>query len=51
MFQHLLIDSFIMSHVFGVYNQIQHKLGCTTSEGGWRLEILDLESTGIVLSM
>ena len=29
----------------------RHKLGCTTTKDGWRLEISDLESRGIVLSM
>ena len=34
--------------VFGVSNQGRHKLGCTTTEDGWRIEILDLGSRGIV---
>ena len=34
-----------------VSNQVQHKPGCTATEDGWRLEISDLESRGIVLSM
>ena len=29
----------------------RHKPGCTVTEDGSRLEILDLESTGIVLSV
>ena len=33
-----------------VFDQVQHKLGCTVTEDGYRLEILDLESRGIVLS-
>ena len=28
--------------VFGVADQVQHKLGCTTTEDGQRLEISDL---------
>ena len=36
-----------------VSDLVQHKPGCTASNDGWslRLEILDLESRGIVLSM
>ena len=30
---------------------VQHKPGCTATEDGQRLEISDLESRGIVLSM
>ena len=37
--------------VFGVSDQVRHKLGCTVTEDGWRLEILYLGSRGIVLSM
>ena len=36
--------------VFGVSDQVRHKPGCTATEDGWRLEISDLESRGIVLS-
>ena len=32
-------------------HQARHKLGCTITEDGLRLEILDLESRGIVLSL
>ena len=32
-------------------DQVWHKPACTVSEDGKRLEILDLESRGIVLSM
>ena len=31
-------------------DQVRHKPGCTVTEDGKRLEILDLESKGIVLS-
>ena len=32
-------------------DQVRHKPGCTVTEDGLRLEILDLESKGIVLSV
>ena len=32
-------------------DKILHKPGCTVTEDGWRLEILDLESRGILLSV
>ena len=35
--------------VFGVSDQVQHKPGCTVTEDGWRMEVLDLESTRIEL--
>ena len=34
--------------VFGVSDQVQHKLSCKTTEDGLRLKILDLENRGIV---
>ena len=34
-----------------VSEQVQHKPACTVTEDGYRLEILDLESRGIVISM
>ena len=37
--------------VFGVSDQVRHKPGCTATEDGWRLEISDLGSRGIVLSV
>ena len=36
--------------VFGVCDQVRHKPGCAATEAGWRLEILDIETLGIVLS-
>ena len=33
-----------------VFNQVQHKPACTVTDDGWRLEILDVESRGIVIS-
>ena len=37
--------------VFGVSDQVPHKPGCTATEDGLRLEISDLKSRGIVLSV
>ena len=37
--------------VFGVSNQVRQKPGCTATEDGKMLEISDLESRGIVLSV
>ena len=37
--------------VFVVSDQVQHIPGCTAAEDGWRLEISDLGSRGIVLSV
>ena len=37
--------------VFGVSDQVPHKPGCAITEYSYGLEILDLESRGIVLSM
>ena len=34
-----------------VSEQVQHKLTCTVAEKSYRLEFLDLESRGIVLSV
>ena len=36
---------------FWVSNQVRHKPGCATTDDGWRLEISDLGSRRIVLSM
>ena len=41
----------VRKSVFGVSNQVQHKPGCTATEDGYRLEILDLGGRGMVLSM
>lgn len=38
----LLLSSIMRKHVFGVFNQVWHKLGCTATEDGWRLGISDL---------
>ena len=37
--------------VIGVSDQVRQKPGCTTTEDGYKLEISDLGSRGIVLSM
>ena len=37
--------------VFEVYDQDRHKPGCTATEAGYRLEISDFGSVGIILSM
>ena len=37
--------------VFGVSDQVWHKLGCTATEDSYRLQILDQGSRGIVLSI
>ena len=37
--------------VFGVFDQVGCKSGCTTTEDGLRLENSDLEKRGIVLSL
>ena len=37
--------------VFRVSDLVRHKPGCTVTDDGWRLEISDLGSRGIVLSM
>ena len=34
-----------------VFEQVRHKLSCTSTEDGWRLEISGLESRRIVLSV
>ena len=33
-----------------VFEQVRHESSCTSTEDGLKLEILDLESTGIVLA-
>ena len=42
---------FVRKPVFGVSDQVRHKPGCAATEDGWRLEISDYGSTGIVLSV
>ena len=54
--QRLLDNVLHMSRVmrkptFWFCDLVRHKLGCKTKEDGLRLEISDLESRGIVLSM
>ena len=37
--------------VFGFSDLVRHKPGCTATEDGYRLEISDLGSRGIVVSV
>ena len=37
--------------IFGVSDLVGHKPDCTGTEDGYKLEITDLESRGIVLSV
>ena len=46
---HLSLD--VRKPVFGVSNQVRHRPGCAITEYGYGLEILDLRSRGIVLSV
>ena len=48
---HVYMSLVLRKPVFGVSDQVRHKPGCTALEDGWRLEIPDLESRGIVLSV
>ena len=41
----------LRKRVFGVSDQVPHKPGCVGTEDGYRLEIPDLGSRGIVLSV
>ena len=41
----------VRKQVFRVSDQVRHKPGCTATEDGYKLEIMDLESRGIVLSV
>ena len=43
--------SLVRKPVFGVSDHVSHKPGCTVTEDGERLEISDLGSRGIVLSV
>ena len=36
--------------VFGVSDQVKHKPACAATEASLRLEILDIETIGIILS-
>ena len=46
-----LYEPLVRKPVFGVSDQVRCKPGCTATEDGQKLEILDLESREIVLSM
>ena len=45
------MTSIMRKPVSEVSDQFQHKLDCTAKENGWTLEIADLESRGIILSL
>ena len=45
------ISQVMTKPVFGVSDQVCHKPCCTATEDGYRLEISDLGSRGIVLFM
>ena len=47
----LYVSRVMRNLVFGISDQVGHKLVCMTTKDGWRLEILDLASRVIVLSM
>ena len=47
---HCHLSRDVRKPVFGVSDQVRNKPGCAATEDGWRLEISDLESRGIVLS-
>ena len=51
MYNHIKMSLVVRKPVFGVFDQVRHKPGCTTTEDGLRLEISDLDSRGIVLSV
>ena len=41
----------VRKQVFGVFDQVRHKLGCTIKEDDLMLEISDFGSRGIVLDI
>ena len=45
------ISLVVRKPVFGVSNQVSHKSVCPATEDGLKLEISDLESRGIVVSV
>ena len=45
----LYLSCVMRKPVFRASDQVRHKLGCTATEDGLRLEISDLTSRGIVL--
>ena len=46
-----VLSLIVRKPVLGVCDQVRHKPGCTTTEDDYRLEILDLGSRGIVLTV
>ena len=47
----LYLSLVVRKPVFGVSDRVRHKPGCIVTEDEERLEISDLESRGIVLSV
>ena len=47
----LKLSLVVRKPVFGDSDLVRHKPGCATTEDGYRLEISDLESRGILLSV
>ena len=47
----VLLSLVVRKPVLGVSDQVQHKQGCTATEDSQRLEISELGSRGIVLSI
>ena len=47
----IIMSLVLRKPVFGVSDQVRHKPGCTATEDGEKLEISDLGSRGIVLSV
>ena len=50
-FKVLHMSLVVRKPVFGVFDQVRHKPGCTATEDGLWLEILCLGSRGVVLSV
>ena len=50
-FNGVYLSLVVRKPVFGVSDQVRHKPGCTATEDGKRLDILYIDSRGIVLSM
>ena len=47
----LYLSLVVRKPVFGVSDQVRHKPGCSATEDGYRLEISDLGSRGMLLSV
>ena len=51
MLAHDQMSLFVRKPVFGVSDQVRHKLGCTATENDQRLEISNFGSRGISISV